>query len=411
MNKKTRSKAKHMAAKKTSKQFAKFAQIKFIYFDNAASTPKPKCVLDAVMAYNKQTPTNEGRAGYQMQLQVSQQVQQVRERVADFVNATSANDVVFTKNTTEAIELVAQGFAKNLLKRGDEIVVSELEHHSNFLPWVRVAKQTGAKLVVLPLNSNHKITVANAKKVIGEKTKIVALAHASNVLGYMSPVKQIVGLAHKVGAYVLVDGAQSVSHTEVDIKNLKCDFFVYSGYKMFAPTGVGVLVANEALLQQTEPLLVGGGMVLDANPNKLQWKQVPYKFEAGTLPISAILGLGQAIDFLQEQDFAKIEAKETLLKNYLVQQLQTVKGITLYAPQNDLPIVAFNLQGVHAHDAATLYDEKGVALRAGHHCAQPLMQHLQVPATLRVSLAFYNTQAQIDKFVAITKQIVAFFNQ
>ena len=393
------------------KEFPMLKSKNLIYFDNAASTPKPKSVVRAENDYNAFTPVNVGRGGYQLQLQVEKRVEDTRSLIATFVGAKSPKSVVFTKNTTEAISLVVNGYLKNNLKKGDEIVVSELEHHSNFLPYVALAKQTGAKLVILPLNEKHKITVADAKKVITPKTKFVALSQVSNVLGTEQPVAQIVALAHKVGAKVLVDGAQAVSHRKVNLKKLNCDFYVFSGYKLYAPTGVGVLVGKQELLQETQPQLLGGGMVLNADPKNLQWKEVPYKFEGGTLPISSILGLQKAIEFLLDVGYAEIEKKETVLKNYLLQELAKLEDVKIYSTDCAVPVVAFNITGVHAHDAATLYDEKGIALRAGHHCAQILHKALEVPASLRVSLAFYNTTQEIDKFIHITKQIIAFFHK
>lgn len=397
-----------MNIKSVRKEFPLLKNKNLIYFDNSASTLKPIMVAKRMKHYLLHTPTNVGRGLYKLELNVTNKVENARKQIANFIGA-NADEIVFTKNTSESINLVALSYALNNLKPEDEVIISTLEHHSNYLPWQEVCNKTKAKLVFVPLTKDHKITTANFKKVLSHKTKIVALTYVSNVFGYITPIKEITRLAHSVGAVVVVDGAQAVSHFEIDVKKLKCDFFAFSGYKVFGPTGIGILYGKKELLNTMQPVMFGGGMILDITENKNEYMPVPHKFESGTLPVAEILGLEEAIKFVKNIGFDEIAKQDTILKNYLTDELQKIKEVELYNKNPDLPIVAFNIKNVHSHDVATLYDEFGVCIRAGHHCALPLMNYINQPSTIRVSLAFYNTTKEIDKFILATKKIINFF--
>lgn len=398
-----------MKEKKIKKQF-KILKKHLIYFDNSASTFKPKSVVNAVNRYNQFQPVNSGRGVYKLEYQVTKLVDDARQSIAEFINANQ-EEIIFTKNTTEGINLVAQSYVAENLKKGDEIIISMLEHHSNFLPWLELEKQIGIKVVFVPLNKDNLVTAENFKKVLSERTKFVSLTLVSNVLGCVLPIKKITSLAHKAGAKVLVDMAQAVSHFSVDIKDMDCDFATFSGYKMFAPSGVGVLYGKKQLLDEMKPVTFGGGMVLSVEGKNIEYKDAPEKFEGGTLPLGSIIGLGDAVKFINKIGYVYIENKDRLLRDYLLKKLTEIKDVEIYNKSPDVAIVCFNLKGVHAHDAATVYDDMGICVRAGHHCAQPLMTHLKQIATVRVSLAFYNTFKEIDKFIIATKKIIDFFKQ
>ena len=392
------------------KQFELLNNKNLIYFDNSASTLKPNVVVRAVNNYNTKTPVNVGRGVYKLAYDTTNQVENVRGIVTIFISA-KPNESEFTQNTIYAINLVAQSFGASLLKSGDEIIIGKLEHHSNYLPWLEIAKKTGAKLVYVPLDENNNITVKNFKKVLTKNTKIVALSLVSNVLGSITPISEIANLAHKNNAYVVVDAAQAVSHFEINVAKLNCDFLAFSGYKMFAPSGVGVLFGKEILLNKMQPITFGGGMVLDANADTLQYKEAPHKFEVGTLPISSIIGLGEAVKFINTIGYDYITKQDQLLKNYILQKLSEFKQVEIYNKAPHVSIISFNILGIHAHDVATMYDKLGVCVRAGNHCAQPLTEQLNQVATLRVSLAFYNTVGEIDKFIIATQKVIEFFNK
>lgn len=391
------------------KDFAIFKKHKnLIYFDNSASTFKPKSVVSAVNYYNENLSTNSGRSVYKLGYETTCLIEKTREKIARFFKLDDLFDVVFTKNTTEAINLVANGFVKTHLKAGDEIIVSVMEHHSNLLPYLELEKQLKVKVVFVPLSKDYKITLKNFEKVLTDKTKFVALNLVSNTLGYLIDAKKIVELAHKKGAKVLLDGAQAVSHFDVDIKDLDCDFFALSGYKIYAPSGVGVLIGKKHLLSQTYPTNFGGGMVLDASFGEVEYKTSPEKFEGGTLAIGSILGLGAAIDYLESVGRLTLQTYEKKLKDYFFDKMSSLDGVELYGSNPDAPIFMFNIKGLHAHDVATMYDEYNICVRAGHHCAQNLIKTIGQVATVRASLAFYNTKEEIDTFLEATKKIVEF---
>lgn len=390
--------------------FEIFNKQELVYFDNSASTLKPKCVCDIVDFYNRFESVNSGRGMYKLAYNVTNKVEEARKKVAMFIGAES-EEIIFNKNTTEGINTVALTYAFQNLKQGDKIVVSQIEHSSNYLPWVMLAKKIGAVVVYCPLDKNERITAFNFKKVLDEKVKFVALNFVSNTLGYLTPINEIIKLSHEVGAKVLVDASQAISHKKIDVKKLDCDFLTFSGYKMFAPMGVGVLFGKKELLEKTEPLFYGGGMVVDFEENNVAVRELPSKFEAGTLPISSILGLGEAVDFVNKIGQQNIEKKEKELLDYLLEKLSSIKGIDIYSVKPDLPIIIFNLINVHAHDAVSLYDQFNICVRAGNHCALLVNKLINQIATIRVSLAFYNTFEDIDKFIFATKQIIKFFDK
>lgn len=397
--------------KENYKQFFEiFDKQELVYFDASASTPKPKCVCDVVDFYNRYEFVNSGRGMYKLAYNVTSKVEKAREDIAKFINAES-DEIIFNKNTSEGINTVALTYALQNLKKGDKIVVSQIEHNSNYLPWVMLSKKIGVRIVNCPLTKEGKITISNFKKVLDNNVKFVALNFVSNTLGYITPIKEIIKLAHKIGAKVLVDASQAICHKKIDVKDLDCDFLTFSGYKMFAPTGVGVLFSKKELLEKTEPLFYGGGMVVDFENDIVELREIPSKFEAGTLPISSILGLGQAVDFLNGIGQENIEKKESELIDYLLKKLSSVDGVEIYSIKPDLPIIIFNIKGVHAHDAVSMYDQFNICVRAGNHCAFGVNKLINQIATIRVSLAFYNTLEDIDKFVFATEQIIKFFNK
>jgi cysteine desulfurase/selenocysteine lyase len=396
--------------KQIRKQYAFFKKNKEIYFDNNSSSLKPNCVREAVNYYNAYVSTNPGRGVYKLGHYVTQKIAEVRQKVAHLIGAQE-NEVVFTKNATEALNIVALSYAQKHLNKGDEVLVSLLDHHSLLLPLLEVANKVGAKLVYVPLDKNHKLTLKNFKSKLSKKTKLVALTYVSNVTGASIDAKQFVKSAHEVGASVILDAAQAVPHKKVDVKHLDCDFLAFSGYKMGAPTGVGVLYGKQNLLAQMEPVYYGGGMVLDSVVSPIEYKPAPDKFEGGTQSAGDIIGLGAAIDFLQTIGYDNIEQKEKELTAYLYEKLSSVDGVELYNKNPDIPTLIFNIKGVHAHDTASLYDMYDICVRAGHNCVQPFLQHLNQISVVRVSLCFYNTKKEIDTFIETTKKIVAYFKQ
>jgi cysteine desulfurase/selenocysteine lyase len=382
-----------------------------VYFDNNSSALKPKSVVDAVNYYNTHMSTNAGRGVYKLAYNVTKQIEDTRSLVADFLNA-SKKEIVFVKNTTEAFNLVLYSYLLNTLKKDDEIVISLLEHHSLYLPLAKAAKKTGAKLVYVPLNKQHKVTSQNLKKVISDKTKVVGLTYVSNITGAKIPVKQLIKLAKQKGAITLVDAAQAVPHFKVDVKDLNCDFLAFSGYKLGAPTGSAVLYGKYDLLKQMPPFMYGGGMVTDSTSEIIEYKDAPHKFEAGTQPISQIIGLKKAIEFLTLKiGYNYIQNKDAQLYSYLNEELKKIKQVEIYNKDATIATVAFNIKGIHAHDIATAYDMYNICVRAGHNCVQPFIEYLNQASTVRASLYFYNTKKEIDIFIKATKKIIEYFNQ
>ena len=375
-----------------------------VYLDSSATSLKPQIVVDAIDFYNTKKTANVHRGVYKLGNEATEMYEGTREKLARFINAGSADEIVMTRGATEALNLVAMSYGLSNLKPGDEIIVSELEHHSSFLPWQNVANITGAKLVFVPLTNEGRITVANFKTVLSDKTKVVALTYVSNVMGYVTPIQAICGLAHQVGAVVTVDAAQASPHLLIDVQALGCDFLSFTGHKMLGPSGVGVLYGKYALLEGMSPVHFGGEMIDLVDLSGSTFKNPPYRFEAGTPVIGSAIGLGAAIDYIQNIGFEAIASHEKMLFDYAIQGLSQIEGVTLYNPTADVGIINFNVADVHPHDMASIYDSNGVCVRAGHHCCQLLMRFLKQPATLRASLYLYNTKADIDALIAATIQ-------
>ncbi|EAF8225941.1 cysteine desulfurase [Listeria monocytogenes] len=372
------------------------------YLDNAATSQKPKQVIEALTHYYEFDNANVHRGVHTLAARATDAYESARGKVAKFIHAREVAEIIFTRGTTSAINLVVDSYGEANIEAGDEIVISYLEHHSNLIPWQQLAKRKGAVLKYIELEEDGTISVEQAKKTIGEKTKIVALAHVSNVLGTITPIKEIAAIAHQFGAVILVDGAQAVPHMEVDVVDLDADFYAFSGHKMMAPTGIGALYGKRELLDAMEPTEFGGEMIDFVELYDSTWKELPWKFEAGTPIIGGAIALGAAIDYLAEVGLNNIHAHEQVLASYAIEEMSKIEGITIYGP-NDASkrcgLVTFNLEGAHPHDIATILDEEGIAIRAGHHCAQPLMKWLDVSSTARASFYIYNTKEEIDALI------------
>ncbi|HFI2691374.1 TPA: cysteine desulfurase [Streptococcus suis] len=382
-----------------------------VYLDNAATTQKPQQVLDVLADYYQKDNANVHRGVHTLSERSTARYETARQKVADFIQAKSSKEILFTRGTTTSLNWVAQ-FAREILQPDQEVIISVQEHHSNIIPWQQACQQTGAKLRYVPLKDGE-LDVTSLKSMLSEKTKFVSLTHVSNVLGSVAPIGEIAELVHQVGAYLVVDGAQSVPHMAVNVQELDVDFYAFSGHKMLGPTGIGVLYGKEELLNLMSPVEFGGEMIDFVYEQSATWKELPWKFEAGTPNIAGAIGLGAAIDYLTEIGMDAIQAHEAELVDYVFPKLQAIPGLTIYGSQ-DLSkrtgVIAFNLDDLHPHDVATALDYEGVAVRAGHHCAQPLLRYLQVPATVRASFYIYNTKADCDKLVEAIIKTKEFFN-
>lgn len=382
-----------------------------VYLDNAATTQKPLKVLAAIKDYYENDNANVHRGVHTLAERATEKYEAAREKVRQFINAKSTKEVLFTRGTTTSINWVAQ-FAGQILKAGDEIVISIMEHHSNIVPWQEVAKKTGAILKFVYLKDGQ-LDMDDLGKKITNQTKFVSIAHVSNVLGTINPVEEITKIAHEHGAYMAVDGAQSTPHMAIDLQKMDVDFFAFSGHKMMGPTGIGVLYGKEELLNQFEPVEFGGEMIDFVYESHSTWTELPWKFEAGTPNIAGAIALGAAIDYIQELGIDQIHQHEIELIDYLMPKLQEIEGLKIYGLKDNVKrggLIAFNIEGLHPHDVATALDMEGVAVRAGHHCAQPLLNYLETPATARASFYLYNTKADCDKLVEALKKTKEFFN-
>ena len=382
-----------------------------VYLDNAATTQKPLKVLAAIKDYYENDNANVHRGVHTLAERATEKYEAAREKVRHFINAKSTKEVLFTRGTTTSINWVAQ-FAGQILKAGDEIVISIMEHHSNIVPWQEVVKKTGAILKFVYLKDGQ-LDMDDLRKKITNQTKFVSIAHVSNVLGTINPVEEITKIAHEHGVYMVVDGAQSTPHMAIDLQKMDVDFFAFSGHKMMGPTGIGVLYGKEELLNQFEPVEFGGEMIDFVYESHSTWTELPWKFEAGTPNIAGAIALGAAIDYIQELGIDQIHQHEIELIDYLMPKLQEIEGLKIYGPKDNVKrggLIAFNIEGLHPHDVATALDMEGVAVRAGHHCAQPLLNYLETPATARASFYLYNTKADCDKLVEALKKTKEFFN-
>ncbi|EJR49073.1 MULTISPECIES: cysteine desulfurase SufS [Bacillus] len=370
-----------------------------VYFDSAATSQKPIQVIETLERYYKEYNSNVHRGVHTLGTKATDAYEGAREKVRKFINAKSMEEIIFTRGTTTALNTVAASYGLENVEEGDEIVISYMEHHSNIIPWQQVAKKTGATLKYLPLQPDGTISIEDARQTITPNTKIVSIMYVSNVLGTINPVKEIGAIAHENGAIMVVDGAQSTPHMKVDVQDLNCDFYALSAHKMCGPTGIGVLYGKKELLNNMEPIEFGGEMIDFVDLQESTWKELPWKFEAGTPIIGNAIGLGAAIDFLEEIGLDNIEKHEHELAQYALERLSEVDGVTIYGPKHRAGLVTFNIEDVHPHDVATVLDVEGIAVRAGHHCAQPLMKWLKASSTARASFYLYNTKEEIDTFV------------
>ncbi|TVX97354.1 cysteine desulfurase [Cohnella terricola] len=382
-----------------------------VYLDNGATTQKPRSVIEAVKRYYEHDNANVHRGVHTLGSRATDAYEGAREKVTRFLNAASSREIIFTRGTTTALNLVASGYARQTLREGDEIVITPMEHHSNLIPWQQAAKATGAVLKYIPLQPDGTITLADVEATVTERTKIVAITYVSNVLGTINPIAEITKIAHRNGAVIVVDGAQSTPHMKVDVRALDVDFYAFSGHKMCAPTGIGALYGKAKLLEAMDPIEFGGEMIDFVELYDSTWKELPWKFEGGTPIIAGAVGLGAAIDFLEQVGLDNIERHEHKLVKYAMDRLSSIDGVTIYGPSAEqrAGLVTFNLGDVHPHDVATVLDTEGIAVRAGHHCCQPLMRWLKVSATARASMYLYNTEQDIDRLAESLVKTKEFF--
>lgn len=381
---------------------------KFVYLDSGATSQKPRCVIDALIDCYETKNANIHRGVYDLSQRATEAFDNSREVVRRFLNAKNANEIVFVRGTTEAINLVANSFGK--IEKGDEIILSYMEHHSNIVPWKMLCDRVGAVLKVIELNSRDELDLENFKSLISEKTKLISIVHVSNVLGTINPIKEIAALAHAKNIPVLVDGAQAVAHIPVDLQDLDCDFYVFSGHKTYGPTGIGVLYAKEKFLSEMPPYQGGGDMIESVSFEKITYAVPPQRFEAGTVHLSGALGLAAALKFVEDLGIEKIAAHEKALAESAELVLSEIPGLKIIGQAaNKTGVVSFVLEGVHPHDVATILDQDGLALRAGHHCAQPLMQYLGLSATTRATFGVYNTLDDVEALVEGVKKVRSFF--
>jgi cysteine desulfurase / selenocysteine lyase len=384
-----------------------------VYLDSAATSQKPVSVIEAMNDYYRGYNSNVHRGVHTLGTRATDGYEGAREKVRNFINASHAQEVIFTRGTTTAINTVAASYGRANLTEGDEIVITHMEHHSNIIPWQQLAKETGATLKYVPLQEDGTIAIEDVRATVSPQTKIVSIMMVSNVLGTMNPIKEITKIAHENGAVMVVDGAQAAPHMKIDVQDLDCDFFAFSGHKMVGPTGIGVLYGKKKHLNKMEPVEFGGEMIDFVGLQESTWKELPWKFEGGTPIIAGAIGLGAAIDFLEEVGLHNIEEHEHKLAAYALNKMNEVEGMKIYGPKDPgkrAGLVTFNIDDVHPHDVATVLDAEGIAVRAGHHCAQPLMKWLDVSATARASFYLYNTEEDIDKLVAGLLKTKEFFS-
>ena len=379
------------------------------YLDTSATSLKPQVVLDKMNEYYQDYGVNIHRGVYSLSYQATEAYDEARRKVAKFINA-DFEEIVFTKNVTDALNKFCLMYAKKL-NRGDEIITTELEHHSSVLPWQNASKEKGFKLTYIPLNDEGRITTDAFKKVISSDSKVLAITHTSNVMGYITPIEEMIRIAHEHNMIVIVDAAQAVSHVKVDVRTLDCDVLAFSGHKMMGPTGIGVLYGKKQLLRSLEPIDFGGDMNEDVSLYDVEVKDIPFRFEAGTPMIAEAIGLGAAVDYLLSIGHDNIYAHEKALMDYAISKLKDIEKITIYNKFADIGIITFNINGVHPHDASTLFDERNICLRAGHHCAQLVSKWLKCNGTLRASFYIYNDKHDVDKFVQTVKDTITFFEQ
>ena len=380
------------------------------YLDSGASSQQPNCVIDSVCNLHKNQYSNIHRGVHVLSMESTTLYEESREKVKNFINADSSKEIIFTRGATESINLVAQSQVRVNLKEGDEVLISHMEHHSNIVPWQLVCNEAKASLKVIPINDKGELDLDHFNSLINEKTKMVALTHISNALGTVNPIKKIIEISHKNGSLVLIDGAQGAPHSIVDVQDLDVDFYVFSGHKLYGPTGIGILYGKKYLLEKMPPYQGGGDMILSVRFEETQYNDLPYKFEAGTPNISGAVGLGKAIDFINEVGLAKIIEHEDNLLDYAIKELQEIKEVKIIGnADKKAALVSFIIDGIHPHDIGQFFDQDGIAIRAGHHCAQPVMERYGIPATARASFGMYNIFSDVDRLINSIKNVIRIF--
>ena len=403
-----------MDNKDLRKDFPIFENRDIVYLDSGATTQRPIQVIDAIENFYKKNNANPHRGAYSLSIDATNEYENTRAKIAKFINAPKAEQIIFSKNASESLNLIAYSYGLTNLKKDDEVVISIMEHHSNLVPWQFVTKQTESKLSYMYINDNFELSIDEIKEKITDKTKIVGITHVSNVLGTINPVKDIIDYAHKKGAVVVLDASQSIPHMKIDVQELDADFVVFSGHKMLAPLGIGVLYGKEELLNKMPPFLMGGDMIEYVYEQDTTFAPLPNKFEAGTQNVEGVVGLGAAIDYINQVGYDTIQEIEESVVNYALDELSKLEFIDLYTTknrQNHSAVISFNIRGIHPHDVASILDSCGVCVRSGNHCAQPLMRFLGIDSTCRASFYFYNTKEDVDKLVEALKKAYKTFEK
>ncbi|QQS49453.1 MAG: cysteine desulfurase [Acidobacteriota bacterium] len=383
---------------------------RLVYLDNAATTQKPQVVLDAIQRYYTEQNSNVHRGVHYLSQLATREYEGARVKIQRFINAAESHEIIFTRGATEGINLVASSYGRKFVHEGDEVIISAMEHHSNIVPWQMLCEQAGAKLRVIPINERGELLIDEFEGMINSRTRLVALVHLSNALGTINPVKRVIDIAHSHDVPVLIDGAQATSHLKIDVQELDCDFYVFSGHKVCGPTGIGVLYGKSQWLESMPPFMGGGDMISSVSFEKTTYNSLPYKFEAGTPNIEGAIGLGVAIDYLTGIGIEKISAHENELLDYATEVIGSIPGVRLIGTAREKSsVLSFTIEDIHPHDIGTILDQEGIAIRAGHHCAQPVMKFFNVPATARASFSFYNTKEEIDALAEGIQRVIEVF--
>lgn len=394
---------------KLKKNFPILKNKALVYLDNASTTQKPKSVIEAIKFYYENFNANTHRGIHTLSEKATEAYENSRKKTAKFINAASEKEIIFTRNTTESINLVARTWGETNISKNDEIILSILEHHSNLIPWQQLAKRKNAKLKIIPLKKDLTLDMDAYKSLLSKKTKLLAITGMSNVTGTIPKIKEMIAAAKKIKAKTLIDGAQSVAHLKTDVKKLDCDFLTFSSHKMLGPTGVGILYAKQEILEKMPPFLFGGDMIKTVTQTDSTWNDLPWKFEAGTQNIADVIAFGKALEYLKKVGLENIQKYEESLLKYAIEKFSKYREVTFYNPKNGGGILSFTVKNAHPHDIATIFNEDGIAIRSGHHCCQPLMKILKVPATARISFYFYNTKQDIDRAEKALKKVVKIF--
>ena len=395
-------------------EFPILQERKISYLDSGATTQKPQCVIDAIESYYKEYNANPHRGAYSLSIEATEKYESTREKVAKFINAKNREEIIFSKNATESLNLIAYSYGLDNLKKDDEVVLSIMEHHSNLVPWQYVTKKTNSKLKFMYINKDYELSKEEIESKITDKTKVVGITHVSNVLGTINNVKEIIKYAHKKGAVVIVDATQSIPHMKIDVQDLNADFLVFSGHKMFAPLGIGVLYGKKELLNKMPPFLMGGDMIEYVYEQNTTFAPLPNKFEAGTQNVEGVIGLGAAIDYIEKIGYKEIQNVEETITKYAVNELSKLDFLELYITphaENHSSVISFNIKGIHPHDVASILDSNGVCVRSGNHCAQPLLRYLEMDSTCRASFSIYNTKEDVDNLVEALKKAYKIFEK